>query len=141
MAGRPAYSARAGQDGKFSIAGVPPGHYTALARSTRTIATADTTGARGNVRTTAGWATADVVVEGRNIADVSLALQKGMTVSGAVKLDASGASFDLSRLRLVLAPAASSGTNDMFTAVVADGSGAFSFLGVPPGRYRLTVGG
>jgi hypothetical protein len=84
---------------------------------------------------------ADVVVEGRNIADVSLVLQKGMTVSGAVKLDASGASFDLSRLRLVLAPVVSSGTNDMFTAVVADGSGAFSFLGVPPGRYRLTVGG
>jgi uncharacterized protein (DUF2141 family) len=139
MAGRPAYSARAGQDGKFSIAGVPPGHYTVLARSTRTVP--DSSGPRGSARTTSWWATADAVVEGRNIADVSLVLQKGMTVSGAVKLDASGASFDLSRLRLVLAPVASSGTNDMFTAVVADGSGAFSFLGVPPGRYRLTVGG
>ena len=141
MAGRPAYTGRAGQDGKFSIAGVPPGHYTVLARSTRTAATAENPGARGNVRTSTWWASADVVVEGRNVADVSLVLQKGMTVSGTVKVDASGPVFDLSRLRLVLAPVVSASANDIATAVVADGSGSFSFLGVPPGRYRLTIGG
>jgi hypothetical protein len=138
MVGRPAYSARAGQDGKFSIAGVPPGHYTVLARSTRTENSRDP---RGNVRTTSWWAMADVVVEGRNIADVSLVLQKGLTVSGVVKLDASGASFDLSRLRVVLTPVENSGANNMITAVAVDGGGAFSFPGVPPGRYRLSVGG
>jgi Carboxypeptidase regulatory-like domain len=139
MAGRPTYTARAAQDGKFSIAGVPPGHYTVQARSTRTVAAPDTPASRANSRMSSSWAAADVVVEGRNIADVSLVLQKGMTVSGVVKPDVSGAAFDLSRLRVTLASVASSGAIE--TATVADSGGAFSFAGLPPGRYRVSVSG
>lgn len=140
IGGRPAYTARAGQDGKFSIAGVPPGHFTLLARSTRTLAPADPATSRA-IRTTTKWATTDVVVEGRNLTDVSLVLQRGTAVAGVVRLDASGPAFDRSRLRLVLSSVVNVGPNDTFTSTVLESSGVFSFLGVPPGQYRINVAG
>ena len=49
------------------------------------------------------WAAAEVTVAGGAVPTVTLALQKGMTVSGSVTFDApAGAPIDLTKLRLTL---------------------------------------
>jgi hypothetical protein len=142
--GQPGRSGRAGTDGKFSISGVPPGRYTLLARSIRPVsASADKAAQYFSGNVTQLYATSDLVVDGRNVPDISLVLQKGMTVSGSVKLDAAGGAFDLTHLRIALTPVGSSGGADLYSAMpaVVDAAGRFSLAGVLPARYKVTVAG
>jgi hypothetical protein len=146
--GLPPRSGRVGADGRFAIGGVPPGHYTVIARSVRAVtfespvAAAEMAARKAALLNQATfWAMSDVSVDGRP-ATVSLVLQKGMSVSGTIKLDGSGTAFDLSRLRLTLTPAVRlNGVTDQFLTLATEGSGAFTFTGVPPGQYRLDVAG
>src|SRR5262249_4812960 len=68
---------RAGADGAFTTANVPPGRYTAVARSG---------GRSGDPRT----AMQTVVVNGQNVDGVTLILQPGVTVSGNITVESSG---------------------------------------------------
>ena len=142
---------RPGPDGRFSIGGVPPGQYVVLARGLRMTPLPETAvtpppGVNTKLAILAAgqlWAQADVTTDGRNVTDVSLVLQKGMSVSGTLKLDPSGGSaFDLSRvvLTLNLTPAVSH-LNGSTIMAVADTSGRFTLGGIPPGRYRVDVAG
>lgn len=88
------------------------------------------------------WATTDLSVDGRAIPDLSLVLQRGMSVAGTIKLDTGAQGFDFTRLRVVLAPGgAVSAGNDPFQPATVDSTGRFTFPGVLPGTYRVSVSG
>ena len=147
-----ARTARPDPEGRFTIGGVPPGHYLLFARAapmtslkidgptpeTPVVRTATTFGA------TQFWAMSDVVVDGRNVPDLALTMQKGMTVSGVVKTDSSGGqTFDLARVRVSVSLAGPAGLGNLIPDVpaTADAGGHFSISGVVPGRYRVSIGG
>jgi hypothetical protein len=117
---------RVGPDGKFTFTGVAPGSYTLSARMN---------GQDG----TPLWANADVEVDGQPISGVTLALQEGLTVSGrlAFEMDGVEAPTMMTRARLNLVPAESSGFLMSTAATQVSASGAFSMSGVVPGRYRV----
>jgi hypothetical protein len=99
-------STRPGPDGRFSMSGVPPGQYMMVARATvgpppgaaRTAAQAQAQAAQGRAiemsvtRGTASeqvrlWSMTDISIDGRNLTNVMLSLQPGMTVSGQIVFD------------------------------------------------------
>jgi hypothetical protein len=158
--------ARADAQGSFQIANVPPGQYTLIARATvggpngREAGPGGgrnpMPGGRGELagRGRAGgpgsdatrlWATADVTVDGRNVQNVLLNLQPGVSVSGRIAFDGTSVPqpTDLTRLRVTLAPAGASGmTGEVAQAAAGrvDADGKFTIPSVVPGRYRLTAG-
>jgi Carboxypeptidase regulatory-like domain/Polysaccharide lyase family 4, domain II len=154
--------ARVDQNGAFRLANVPPGQYTIVARATINpnrdgAAGRGTPGAaRGaapaiagrismpaNAQPTRLWAAADVTVDGRNISNVILALQQGMSVSGRLVFEGTTPPpTDLSRVRVSLSPIASPGTPGEVptpAAGTADADGRFTIASVVPGRYRMTA--
>lgn len=88
---------------------------------------------------------ADVSVDGRNVSNLLLTLQPGMTVSGRIVFEGSTpVPADLSRLRVTASPVDLPGPGREIASSVAgraDGSGRFTIAGVVPGRYRLTASG
>ncbi len=71
------FTGRMQADGTFTITGVPPGKYVALARS----------GGRGGEQRVGAQA---IVVNGQNVDGVTLALQRGVTLSGNITVESSG---------------------------------------------------
>ena len=147
-----ARTARPGPDGRFTIGGVPPGHYTLFARAapvmSRTLEgpTADSPAVKSisTFGATQFWAMDEIVVDGRNVPDLAVTLQKGTTVSGVVRTDASGGqTFDLARVRVSLSLVGPAGLGNLIPDVpaTADAGGRFSISGVVPGKYRVSVGG
>jgi hypothetical protein len=158
-------TARPDRDGRFRIPNVAPGQYLLVARGTmggpagremreamtaleeRRVAVAGRGAGRGQVPDAVRlWAMTDVSVDGRNVDNLVLTLQPGMTVSGRVAFDGATAQppADLSRLRVSLSPfAPTAATRLLATAVQGrvDASGKFTIAGVSPGRYRLTGSG
>ena len=167
-------SARADAQGAFRISNVPPGHYTLVARATIGGAGRDggpgaraggpggrgpILGGRGELLAGRGrgdvspaadptrlWATADVTVDGRNVSNVVLTLQPGMSVSGRIGFEGTTLPppADLTRLRVTLAPVATPGmSGEVATASAGrvDAEGRFTIASVVPGRYRLNASG
>ena len=165
-------SARADAQGAFRISNVPPGQYTLVARAT--IGSGREGGPGGRVGGLAGrglvpqggrgellagrgrgdvaadpirlWATADVTVDGRNVSNVVLTLQPGMSVSGRLAFEGTTLPppADVTRVRVTLAPVVMPGTSgDVATASAArvDAEGRFTIASVVPGRYRLNAAG
>jgi hypothetical protein len=162
------HSTRAASDGRFTIDGVGPGQYVLLARG---VAAPGGAGARqANPEGPAGargqggaggrgrglisrmrgpdatrlWATMDVTVDGRNLSNLALALQAGLTVTGRVALEGTAQTPDLARLRVTLVPAAASAMPRELMMPAqgrVDADGRFTFASVVPGMYRLTAGG
>jgi hypothetical protein len=147
-----ARTARPDADGRFTIGGVPPGRYVIFARAASmtsfnvqgptpespVIKTTSTLG------TTQFWAMSDVLVDGRNVPDLALTMQKGMTVSGVVRTDSSGGqTFDLARVRVSLSLVGPAGLGNLIPDVpgTADAAGRFSIAGAVPGKYRVSVAG
>ena len=91
------------------------------------------------------WATADVTVDGRNVSNVVLTLQPGMSVSGRTVFEGTAQPpTDLTRLRVTLAPVVAPGSPGEIASTAAgrvDAEGRFTFASVVPGRYRLTGAG
>jgi hypothetical protein len=131
-------------NGVFSISNVPPGRYTAIARSGGGIF------ASGGDTLRVGTQTINVA--GQNITGVTLALQPSVTLSGNITVESSGtpAPADYSVFRIDVpeldplpfaggpggrggGPGASGGR--------ADSNGAFTVLSLLPGRHYVRVAG
>ena len=157
-------SGRSVQDGKFSGTGVTPGRYKLTARGTpfqpggpqppgggaRDLAIALAGRMGGLPGGTAGtlWAVEEITVDGREISNLSLQLQPGMSVTGKIVYEATTqkppASFSTARLMLSPLPASGSQSDMMSSmmnavnATVAD-DGTFTAKGVLPDKYRAAV--
>jgi Carboxypeptidase regulatory-like domain len=160
-------SARPDAQGAFRIPNVPPGQYMITARATigGPGGRAGGPGGRGAMpggrgemlagRGRAGaapgsdpirlWATAEVTVDGRNVSNVVLTLQPGMSVSGRIVFEGTAQQpADLTRLRVNLAPVVTPGAPAEVASAAAgrvDAEGRFSIASVVPGRYRLNASG
>ena len=154
-----ARTARLAANGTFSFSGLAPGQYTLVARAA--VPTADS--ALGQARAagqraeatarkaakTAGelqmmWALSEVRIDGRNVANLSLTLQPGMSISGSVAFRGSKpAPTDLTRVRVAIAPVGHAPESAIATVkpVAVGADGTFTITGVVPGKYRLSVTG
>jgi protocatechuate 3,4-dioxygenase beta subunit len=118
--------------GAFSFSGVPPGRYAIVAAT-------GGSGRRGAPAPPADaflWAISEVVVAGRNVPDVAVALQPGLPVTGRIRFDATTLSppaGDAVRVSLNPVLAASQVSVGQLTSYATDGSFA---LAVMPGRYQ-----
>jgi len=135
----------ASREGRFSFNNVAPGQYTVIASAA--IGGRQVAQGRGAVAPPDAirlHASADISVDGRNLTNVVLALQPGVSVSG--KLDLASTTpqgqIDLTRARVTLAPAdRNPGFRDVGgpTAARVDANGRFTIASVIPGRYRLSA--
>jgi hypothetical protein len=146
---------RADADGRFHLANVPPGSYRLIARAAVSQPGSSSPapgpfGGRGvrplGPMSTAVrlWGSVDVPVDGRNLTNVLVTLQQGLTVSGRIAFQGSAQPpTDLTRIRVNLAPADPGvmGGQPQNAAGVVDASGKFTITSVIPGLYRLTAGG
>jgi hypothetical protein len=145
---------RVGPTGQFVFNNVTPGEYVVQARSILREAVAAPAnaapaqgrggrGAQGAIQQVL-WASAPIGVNGQDVADVTLNLQPGMTVSGRVEFRGAAAPADASTVRVSLQSRGSQ-TFEMGPNPPAqvDASGRFTIAGVAPGRYTLSasVGG
>jgi hypothetical protein len=128
---------------------VPPGSY-------RRVARANSPGGRGAAIVQGGrggrgavlaagvrlWGSVDVFVDGRNLPNIVVPLQEGLPVSGRISFNATAMQppTDLSRLRVTLSPADTTGLSQAVTGTV-DADGRFTIPSVVPGWYRLSASG
>jgi hypothetical protein len=155
--GLPQLTARASREGTFTFSNVPPGVY-------QLSATVQVAAPRSNVESTAAdfaarqaelhvmevaggaggsrrlWAQADVQVDGSYAPNITLSMQEGMTITGALSFDgALPLPAPLSRVRVTLSPhgqqMSSMGLSTL--TATADANGRFTFAGIAPGQYRI----
>jgi hypothetical protein len=148
-------NARADAAGRFRLMNVPPGQYRVTARAQiappRPQPTSPLT-VNGGGRGRGGapmmprpepitvLASTDIAVDGRNVANIMLSLQQGVSVSGQVTFEgATPQPADLTRIRISLSPFEPMTGSP--SAARADASGRFTIPSVPAGRYRLSAGG
>jgi uncharacterized protein (DUF2141 family) len=144
------------RNNEFSFNNVPPGQY-------RAVATANVRNGRGgrggdearaaapgtwvNASSTPDvdrlWASTDIAVSGRDVSNVALVLQPGMTVSGSIAYEGAATPPEARRIRVTLAPfgpeATAAGASSRNATV--DESGRFDITGVVPGRYHVRATG
>ena len=156
---------RTNAEGRFTIAGITPGEYTLTARAAPRPADAanapaptDPVRARlaeipmglfgGALSGATLWASQEVTVQGRDVSDVSLRLQPGMTVSGRIVYQGAAQATppDPARSRISLSTMPTGGSQmDMMMSMMQssmatiNSDGTFTVKGVMPGRYRVTV--
>ena len=153
-------SARTGADGRFTFDTVPPGQYSLMSRTVpkgapqleasaaeaaqffATVADKEKLAVAQALNAVAQmWAAADVSIDGRDVNDVSLLLQPGLTVAGRMTADA-GTEPAFGRISVGLAPVGvQRGDQSTIGPAPLDADGRFSIRGVAPGRYRLVVMG
>jgi hypothetical protein len=125
----------------FTIGNVPPGVYTLVGRGAAQPASGAARSSDGNApRRGTFWAATEVAVDGEDIGGISLRLQETLTLSGRLQFEGSTTTPDMRSIRITLIASQTPGA--VTTGVEqaqADASGAFSFDGVAPGRYRLSA--
>jgi hypothetical protein len=132
-------SAQVGKDGKFVSAGMSPGDYTITVRA---LGAPGGRGGSAGPAPSARFGMAVVTVNGRD-AETTVTLESGITVSGRLVFDGTTMKppADLTRVRVSLQTVRSSTPALGVPAINADADGAFTFVGVTPGRYRLSASG
>lgn len=151
--------ARVSTDGTFTFQNVTPGDYRLIVRAPvrqpDATSAQDPSAAQGVAAGRGGrglggrggpmaqvtqvlWASTDVSVSGRDVSDLTLTLQPGMTISGRLAFDAATAQppSDLTTARLNLVPSDGQSVMGPLPEQV-DASGNFTITGVVPGRYTL----
>jgi uncharacterized protein (DUF2141 family) len=131
-------NARADATGRFLTGGLPPGDYTI------TVRLSGVTGRGGPTPATAAalFGISTVSLNGADV-DTTITLDSGVTVSGRLVFDGTTQKppADLTRVRVTLTPARSRVPALGVNPAVVDATGAFTFAGVTPGRYRLSAAG
>jgi hypothetical protein len=128
-------TARVDKDGKFVSAGLPPGDYTVTVRVGG--------GGRGAAAPTAAqFGMTTVSINGSDV-DTVVRLESGVTVSGRLVFDSTTTKppADMTRVRVNLTAVRSRTPTLGVPAATADATGAFTFKGVTPGRYRFSASG
>ena len=121
-------------DGTFSFPGLVPGTYV--------LKGAGTPGGKPGIDGGEMWGTVDVAVGGRGIANVTMPMQRGVTVSANLVTDTLPPGFDPSRLRVDLYPISSPTDWEMAVFnMTRDASGRFAASHVVPGQYQVRVSG
>jgi protocatechuate 3,4-dioxygenase beta subunit len=148
--GAGAISARADAEGRFRLTNVPPGNYRLIARAnvsaTRPPGPEAAAGRGGRGRALPPirlWGSVDVPVDGRNVTNLVVPLQHGLTISGRIAFDgtASQPPAELTRLRVTLVPAEPGAAPLQPAAGAVDAAGKFTIPSVVPGMYRLAAAG
>lgn len=124
---------RVDADGRFSIAGVPPGQYSLLASSSLPPASSDASPAILS-------ASIDLAVNGEDISGLVLTLTPGIRLAGRIVFDGAeppAADLDGLTVNVPLAPAASSGVQVSVPPLQVDSGGRFVLDGLAPGTYRV----
>ena len=139
-------AARAGREGTFTFPAVPPGQYQLTATLSLAAPRPIEVAVQGGVPEAGRrlWAQAEVQVDAGYSPTITLSLQDGMTVSGALTFDGSAPlPPQLNRVRLTLAPHGQVMTSGGVSAITAtaDANGRFTFIGVTPGQYRIRASG
>jgi hypothetical protein len=139
-------------NGRFVFRDVTPGQYSLQARAAVRRPDAEARGGgpagRGggpvppNQIAQILWASSDIAVSGRDIGDVQLVLQPGMTVSGRIEFRGSSAAAPSpANVRVTLSPRGQpAGFGGPMPVAVVDEFGRFTMTGVPPGRYSVSAG-
>lgn len=156
-------SARADSEGRFRFSNVAPGQYRLTAHAVvsgrggrqsmnfditadkiRELAAAPHARPQPNDQIRL-WSAADISVDGRDLTNVALSLQLGVSLSGRVVFQ--GASLpppsDPTRLRVSVVPADIGPGREHGGPVNAraDASGKFALVGIVPGIYRINAAG
>ena len=145
---------RAAAEGRFRLSNVAPGQYTLIAQGMQNPPPGPPPPNPAQPRAPVPraeplrfWAMTTVSVDGRNLSNVVLTLQPGMTVAGRVLFEGTTQQppADFSRVRVNLSPMdVSSGVARAFSSSASgrvDANGRFTIAGVLPGKYRLTASG
>ena len=140
-------AAAAARDGRFSFNNVAPGQYTLVASAVIGGRPTQGPGGRGAMAPSDQvrlHASADISVDGRNLTNIVLALQPGVSISGKLDLQSTTqqSQVDLTRARVTLSPAdRNPGMRDIGgpAAGRVDANGRFTIASVTPGRYRLSA--
>ena len=118
-------------DGSYSLSGIAPGAYTVIAQLGR--------GRGAGPDAPVKWASADVVVNGRDL-DVPLTLQPGVRIEGRVVFEgAQPTPAELQTLAFLLVPPGSGGQLLSAGGGRVDAEGRFSFAGVVPAAYQFVT--
>jgi hypothetical protein len=132
------FTVRAAPDGHFTFAGVPPGDYTAFARTLPPPANADPFGG-APPPDAPQWAMAQVTVAGENSSSLALKLRPGLTLSGRVVFAGAAKPQDLIGVRVGIRPTPASGLPSVPDPATVEPTGSFTLAGLLPGKYRLFV--
>ena len=131
--GSPAEGFRFGrvQGGKFQFGSVSPGQHVVAARANEP----------GGESGSALWATANVGVDGTDVATVALELRRGFEISGQLQFDAERTRpSDVRGWRVSLAPAAAGGQVTLGASPAeVEADGTFTIRGVTPGQYFVNA--
>jgi hypothetical protein len=130
-----AQTTRAGADGRFTFANVPPGAYTVVARTTSPPVDPLTGAPR---RTPPLWSMVDVTLSGADD-HVVLRWQAGLTVSGHVAFAGMSHPPNDITVRVGIRPTPATAGVPIPDSVPIDAAGRFSIGGVTPGEYWLAV--
>ena len=128
-------TARVDASGKFESAGLPPGDYTVTVRAAQ---------GRGAAAGSAAalFGIGVITVNGLDI-DTEITLGSGASVSGTIAFDAHTLKppTSLASVRISLTPDRGRAPTLGVSAVTPDAAGKFTFVGVTPGRYRVSAFG
>src|SRR5579862_554336 len=127
-----AASTSADRDGRFTFAAVPPGDYVLTAEAFLLTGAAEVSNASSHAR----WvASTEVAVHGRDLSGITLTLESAPVISGRVVFkDGTPTPEERGKLAIKLTTLRSYGA----TAKIA-ADGAFAFIPVRPGSFRLTL--
>ena len=114
----------AGDGGRFSFPGMPPGQYSVIARSNPP---------GGNL-----WGKVDIVVDGEDVSGVAIAMQPTLKISGRVVFEGARTPPPLAGLQVRDVAVTNLGTMGwMLPDVTIEPGNRFSIADITPGEYRI----